>query len=288
MTTFALVLILTSAIIHATWNLLAKRVSGGRLFVWMFTTLSSLILIPVALWRIFGEGRTVTPMGVWFIVGTAIIHLLYFLCLQAAYRAGDLSFVYPLARGLGPSLATAGAVVLLNERPSVLVVVGLVLVVFGVALLTVRSSGTVAPRGSSIRATLFGVATGILIAFYTVWDKVAVHQLGVDPLVLEAFAGLGISLMLAPFAMKHLPEVRTIWQKNHWEVLGVALLAPTSYILVLTAMSFTDLSYVAPAREISILFAAVLGSRFLGEGQTTRRLFAAVYMVCGLIALASG
>lgn len=286
MTSFALGLILTAALIHATWNLLAKRAGGGRTFVWMFTTLSSLLLIPVALWMIIYQGHAITGMGTLFIVGTAGIHLFYFLFLQAAYRAGDLSYVYPLARGIGPTLAIVGAVVILHERPSPLVVTGLLLVVSGVGLLTVRGSSGTGEETSSFRATLFGVTTGVLIAIYTVWDKYAVHQLGVPPLVLEAFAGLGISLMLAPHAVSRWSEVRAIWRKSRREVVGVALLAPLSYILVLTAMSFTDLSYVAPAREISILFATLLGTRFLGEGQTKRRLFAAVSMVGGVIALA--
>ena len=96
------------------------------------------------------------------------------------------------------------------------------------------------------------------------------------------------SLMLAPHAVRNWAEVRLVWRDNRTEAIGVAVFAPLSYILVLTAMTFTPVSYVAPTREISILFAAILGARFLDEGQTVRRLIAASCMVAGVMALALG
>ena len=286
MNSVALTLILVSAIIHATWNLLAKKSGGGRIFVWMFTTLSSLVLVPAAFVQLIVQQHEVNLIGAGFVAGTAVVHLLYFMLLQRGYQTGDLSLVYPLARGLGPILATIGAVIVLGERPSAIAIAGLVLVMLGVILLTVQGSN--APMKHPRAAIFYGSMTGIVIAFYSVWDKFAVSRLAVPPLVLEAFAGLGISLMLAPYALKRWDQVKETWSKNRTEVIGVAVLAPLSYILVLTAMSFTPLSYVAPSREISILFAAIFGAHFLGEGHTARRLLAACSMVGGLIALAVG
>ncbi len=279
-------LVLSAALIHATWNLLVKKSGGGIIFVWLFSTVTSLFLIPVAIAYLVIQTHSVGTLGIVFIVGTSLIHLAYFCCLQRGYQIGVLSVVYPLARGLGPTLATVGAIVLLGERPSFLVLVGLVLVLVGVGLLALKSDERALKNPS--KAVFYGVVTGVTIAIYTVWDKYAVSELRVPPLVLEAFAGLGISLMLAPHAIRNWSQVKSKWKETRREVIGVAILAPLSYILVLTAMSFTPLSYVAPAREVSILFAAVLGSHFLGEGQTTRRVLAAVSVVCGVIALAIG
>jgi drug/metabolite transporter (DMT)-like permease len=106
--------------------------------------------------------------------------------------------------------------------------------------------------------------------------------------ILELFANFGVCLMLTPHALRRMETVRGVW-RDHWrEALGVAILAPASYILILTAMVFTPLSYVAPAREISILLGAILGARLLNERHTRRRLFAAGLMVVGVIALALG
>ena len=114
-------------------------------------------------------------------------------------------------------------------------------------------------------AIFYGVMTGVVISVYTVWDKYAVDRLAVPPLVLEAFSALGISLMLTPAAARRWAEVKKIWRDHKTEVIGVAVLAPLSYILILTAMSFTPLSYVAPCREVSILFAVGLGRHETGR-----------------------
>lgn len=301
MTLFALALILASAVIHATWNLLVKRAGGGSLFVWAFTTLSSIGLVPAAVITLVVTRQPISAIMVGFVVGTSIIHLFYFVLLQRAYALGDLSLVYPLARGLGPLLATFGAISLLGERPSALALLGLVLVLTGVVLLALpassppssgnaaRQQGDHSSRPSPARSAFFyGTLTGVVTAVYTVWDKYAVARLEIPPLVLEAFAGCGVSLMLAPHAYAQWPRVLTIWRDHKWELVAVAVLAPLSYILVLTAMSFTALSYVAPCREISILFAALFGSRWLGEDHSLRRLTAAGSMVAGVFALALG
>ena len=286
MNSVALGLVLCAALIHATWNLLAKRAGGGSLFVWCFTTLSSVVLVPVAVILIVVQQQEIDSTRVLFIIGTSLIHLVYFIVLQRGYATGDLSLVYPLARGLGPALATLGAILLLNERPSAVAIAGLLLILAGIVLLTMHSPD--ARTGHARAAILYGVLTGVVIAIYTVWDKYAVDRLAILPLVLEAFSGLGISLMLARTAMRRWVDVTVMWRDHKTEVIGVAVLAPLSYILILTAMSFTALSYVAPCREISILFAAILASRFLGEGHTLRRMAAACFMVGGVIALSLG
>ena len=138
-----------------------------------------------------------------------------------------------------------------------LAVVGLTLIVTGMVLLTWRRTSEKAKHPKA--AILYGVLTGVSIATYSVWDKFAVAQAEVPPLVLESFTGLGVSLMLTPVAIKRWDKVKVMWREHRTEAIGVAILAPLSYLLILTAMSFTPLSYVAPCREISILFAAVFG-----------------------------
>lgn len=285
MTAAALTLILTAAVLHATWNLLVKKAGGGPEVLWIFTTIQTAVLLPVAVVVLILDGHMLSFTEAGFLFGTIVLHLAYFISLQRGYRSGDLSLVYPIARGLGPMLATLGAVAWLGERPSIQAVAGLLLVVTGVAVLTIQPGEEIKHPKAGV---IYGVVTGILIACYTVWDKYAVHVLEIPPLVLEGFAGMGVSLLLSPYAIRQWPRTREVWRMHRAKILCIAAFAPLSYILVLTAMQFTNLSIVAPAREISILFAAILGTRFLGEGQTTRRLLAAAAMVGGLVALALG
>ena len=118
MTPVALALVLASAVAHATWNLMAKRVARGLAFNWLFDAVSVALYAPLALGAALAERPTVGPLEVVFVVGSALLHLAYFALLLRGYRSGDLSVVYPLARGVGPMLSTLAAVALLGERPT--------------------------------------------------------------------------------------------------------------------------------------------------------------------------
>ncbi|MFM7427961.1 MAG: DMT family transporter [Elainella sp.] len=287
MSVLALVLVLLSAVAHATWNLLAKRTQGGAAFLWLFAALSSLIYAPIAA-VVWLRSAQLQPQSGWLMAGSGVLHVLYFLLLQRGYRTGDLSVVYPLARGTGPLLSTAVAVLALGERPTGLALLGAVLVGLGAFLLTGGSSQNPANSAQSQQAIVYGLLTGALIAAYTLWDKQAVSLFSVPPLLMDYGCNLWRVLLLTPLALSRWPDVKQNWQTYRREVLGIACLSPLSYILVLTALSFTPVSYVAPTREISILLGVFFGTRLLAEGQMTRRLGAAVVMVLGVMMLILG
>jgi len=287
MTFFALVLVLVAAVFHATWNLLAKRVgAGGAIFVWLFGAFSVLIYAPLALILILLHGPHLGPAQLVFMFGSGALHLGYFVVLQRGYAVGDLSLVYPLARGTGPLLATLGAVVLLDERPGVVAVSGIFLITLGVFLLT-REPGSFRGPGLGL-SVIYGLLTGVFIAAYTLWDKHAVSTLLIPPL-LQSWATTVVTVtLLTPLALRHREKALVLWRTHKSEVLGIAVLSPLSYILVLTALVFTPVSYVAPTREISILIGVAMGTQLLAEGHTTSRLLAAGAMVVGVAALALG
>ena len=286
MTPAALGLVLGAAFIHATWNLLAKRVGGGPAFVWLFGSVSSLLYAPLAAAVVFVVRPHIGAMQLIFIVGTAVLHLVYFLMLQGGYRLGDLSLVYPLARGTGPMLSSAAAIVFFGERPTPLAIAGTLLVGMGIFLL---AGNPAALRGAGARRAVgFAVLTGATIAAYTLWDKRAVSVLGIPPVLLDWGSNLGRTVLVAPVALARFDAVRAVWRAHRGEVILVALLTPMAYILVLTALVFTPVSYVAPAREISILVGTAMGARLLAEGDARRRMFAAGAMVLGVTALAVG
>ncbi len=286
MTFFALALVLAAAVFHATWNLLAKRVGdGGPVFVWLFGFCSVLIYAPLAVVVVFVVGPHLGPVQFLFMFGSGVLHLGYFVLLQRGYAVGDLSVVYPLARGTGPLLATAAAIVLFGERPSFLALVGIGLITVGVFVLTSESGSLRSGLGAGV---VYGLLTGVFIAAYTIWDKQAVSALLIPPLLQSWATTLVTTLLLTPLAVGRRKEALALWHVHRPEVLGVAILSPLSYILVLTALVFTPVSYIAPAREISILIGAAMGTRLLSEGDSTRRMIAAGAMVAGIISLALG
>ncbi|BET68504.1 hypothetical protein ASA1KI_34220 [Opitutales bacterium ASA1] len=192
---------------------------------------------------------------------------------------------------------------LLGERPSPLALGGGAVIVVGVFVLTggTRLIASVMRRPTSgsgetedaTRLVLYsslryGVASGLFIAAYTLWDHRGVSSLAIAPVLYDAGTAMTQLVLLAPFARRRGAELAHHWREHRRWVLGVALLAPAAYILVLTAMRLTPVSYIAPAREIGILFGAFLGVRLLREAHGYRRVAAAALVVCGVIALAVG
>ena len=289
-TLFVLGLVLASGFLHAAWNLLAKRASGdasGPAFVWLYSALSTVIFAPLAAGVVIG-GERVGAVGLLFVFGTGVLHIGYFLSLQKGYQVGDLSVVYPLARGTGPLLASGAAILFLGERAGPVAWAGILLIVAGVFLLAWEpDGGRRSPRERRI-GVVFGVLTGAFIAAYTLWDKHAVGDLALSPVLYYWGSLLVQTVVLLPVALRRRGEIRGAWRARRAETLGVAVLSPVAYLLVLTALVFAPVSRVAPAREIGILIGTLLGGGLLAESGLERRLFASLCMVLGIVALAVG
>lgn len=292
MTALAVILLLVSAIFHATWNLLAKqaqRAGGGPAFVWLSALCASLLYTPVGLYVALtaqpGFAFGGEPMVA--ILGSGLLHLIYYLALQKGYSVGDLSLVYPVARGTAPLLATAGAIALFGERPSITALFGAVLVSVSIFLLT--DSREKSNEASSSRLALqYGLLVAVFIATYTLWDKHAVSAWLVPPILLDWGANVVRMVLMVPYVARRWSVVAREWRENGRRALLVGLLSPLAYILVLQALSFTPASYIAPAREVSILVGAIMGAVLLKESGTWKRLVGACTMVIALTALALG
>lgn len=286
MSALALALVLAAAVIHATWNYLLKRSGGGTAFVWLFALLSAVIYAPIAAVVVWWTRPPLTWMSFVLMAASAVIHTVYFMLLDRGYRTGDLSLVYPLARGSAPLVTVCVAVLLLNEEPSALAIGGAVLIAVGAIVLT--GNFRTLKESGSLAAVVFALLTGCMIASYTVVDKLAVAAFFVPPLLQDWSSNLGRVLIMTPMALHQRQELARVWRRYRGAVIAVAVLCPLSYILVLTAMVFTPVSYVAPAREISILVGALMGARLLAEAHATRRLAGATAMLAGIVCLAVG
>src|SRR5256886_8722127 len=286
MTGLAIALVLGAALIHASWNYLLKKSGGGIGFVWAFAALSSLLYAPLAVGVVIVQHFEFTIEALAFLFASAALHTAYYLLLDRGYRHGALSFVYPLARAPGPFLTVLVAIAMLGERPGIVALCGAALV-FGGACFLAASPAKLREAGAS-RGIAFALLTGCMIASYTVVDKQAVSAVLIPPILQDWGANLGRVIVMAPLALRRREELKAAWIRQTKAVVLVALLCPLSYILVLTAMVFTPVSYVAPAREISILFGALMGAHWLQEGDVPRRVAAAAAMALGVVALAIG
>lgn len=290
MSALALALVVAAAFIHATWNLLAKRAAdGGAAFVFAYTIVSCIAFAP---WTAYELARGAVALS-WPVVGmlalTSGLHLLYSLTLQRGYQVADLSVVYPTARGSGPLISSLGAFILLGEHPSAMKLAGLALVIAGILL--IATQGRLANLSTSGgRAGLrWGVATGALIAAYSLADAYAVKVLAVPPVALDWFSSAGRALMLWAAFAGRMRSARAA-MVGKWRVaIWVGVLSSLSYILVLSALDLgAPLSVVAPAREMSMMVGAVMGMVILREPVGVARLAGCAALIAGVVALQRG
>ncbi len=283
----AVALVLVAAVVHATWNFFAKGARSGSSFIFLFTLCGVLAYLPITLGVFLWSRPSLGLDALLFVVVAGLLNGLYFVLLGEGYKVGDLSVVYPLARGTGPALAVVGAILIFGERPSGLALAGAALVVAGII---VMSWGGSSSEGAEVwRSIIFALATGACIAAYSLWDSKGVTI--VTPVLY--LWGLEVSrmLMMAPLALgtcSGRAEIGAIVREQRRALLVIGVLSPGAYLLVLVAYTLAPVSYVAPAREISILFGAILGLRLLGESDAPRRLAGATAIVAGVFALALG
>ena len=288
MTAVALALVVFSAFIHASWNFVLKKSGGGTGLVTCASLTSLLIYAPIVLGATWYVGYDFKPMHLALMFASGMIHTFYFLLLDRAYRSGgDLSIVYPLARSTGPLITIVVAVMLLGERPGPTAIAGAILI--GASALLLTGNPFAWHKSEARHAVGFALLTGCVIASYTIFDKASVASWLIPPLLYDWGCNFFRVCVLVPFTNRRAPgSMAAAWRERRGAVVAIALGSPLSYILVLTAMVFTPVSLVAPAREVSILFAALMGAHFLREGDLARRVVAAIGMVLGISGLALG
>ncbi|MCZ7675212.1 MAG: DMT family transporter [Roseovarius sp.] len=206
-----LVLVLAAAFCHATRNVLVKRINGGAELLWLISLFSVLIYLPLAVWIVVVQRPEFGPWSYLILVGSMILHLGYFLLLQAGYRRGDLSLVYPVARATGPLLSTSFAVMFLGESLTVQMAAGALVIVLGILMLT---GGLRAGARQFSVSLAFGLGAGMLIGSYTAWDAYAVSVLIVPPLLLDYSSNVGRVVILAPAAYRARAAVGRHWRDH--------------------------------------------------------------------------
>jgi drug/metabolite transporter (DMT)-like permease len=274
-------LMLLSALLHASWNGLVKAETTDRLVSFAVVMLTGaaagLVLLPFA----GSVATTAWP----FLVASAIVHYCYYVTLLNAYAYGDLSHVYPIARGSAPALVAIASALVAGELLSLGEIAGVALVSVGIASLAL---GRASAGGDGLKATLYAFATAGLIAAYSVIDGLGARHSG-NTLGYIAW----LTIADAPAVL-----VYVVWRRRGhlgaalWPALGSpvirramagGLIAMFGYGIAIWALSQGAMAHVAALRETSVLFAAVIGTRLLGESFGARRLVAACVVVAGLL-----
>ena len=170
-------LVAIAAVCHASWNLITKRTGGGIAFLWLFGITATILMLPVAWIEVAHMDRSLQRQDLIAVLGSGFIHIFYFSLLQNGYRTGDLSVVYPVARGVGPLLAAVVSIAMLGDRPGALAIAG------GLALLAgvVGMSGLTLGKVKLDQSVVLGLLTGVSIACYTLWDRRSVATLELPP-----------------------------------------------------------------------------------------------------------
>lgn len=293
MSWFALALVLVAALLHAAWNVAAKKAGGNHHFVLMGAVLIVLLWAPLGVWMAW-EAVPLWGATEWgLIVASALVHLVYFNVLLKGYRVSDLTVVYPVARGTGPLLSSVGAMLLLAETPSLWSLVGLAAVVGGIWLIAGgpalwQKAHDPAQRARVMAGLAWGGLTGVMIAGYTLIDGYAVKVVLISPILVDYLGNAARIPFMLPSVWRDRAGFVAAWRSQWRYALLMAAISPLAYVLVLYAIQLAPLSHVAPAREVSMLFAALIGGRLLGEADRGARLAGAALMAAGVVALAAG
>jgi len=274
METFVVLLVLLSALLHATWNAFL-HLSEDR--VWLLGMMAMPYLAVSAI------GVLVLPMpapAAWpYIVASAVLEWGYLLALIRAYRSGDFGQIYPIARGMSPMLVFVGALVFAGETLKPLAALGVALVSTGIVSLAFR-------RGMQFsgESVPFALLTGLFIAAYSVVDGIGARV-----------AGNGLSYIMWVYLIWNIPQFLLAW---HWRggakglfigralvVKGIAsgVLALGAYCLIIEAYRYLPIATVSALRELSSIFAVLIGCIFMHEKLTTRRIVACALVTLGAI-----
>lgn len=274
----ATLLALGAAVLHASWNLIAKRATGDRYVVlWTQFVAGGLISLPVmvvyaAVWGMPAQGYLWAALS-------GVVHLPYVWLLARAYSHGDFSVAYPVARGGGAALAALSGVLFLADHLSLLEVLGIAIVVCGLVTLA---------YGAHLPSITMALSVALTIATYTTLDAKGARATDSVAYVFATFCGAALSNTAFGVATGRWRDMTTMLRQHTRRAFGTGLASVVTYGMVLVAVRRAPVGYVTALRESSVVLAALVGWKLLGEGDHRRRITAALVVFAGLVTLVAG
>ena len=281
----ALFLVLIAAVLHAFWNLLAKNARDPSAFMWWGVSVGATWY---GLWMLT-QAWLGLPREIWLVFAASLtMEIAYVGLITRGYATGDLSQVYPIARGSPPLLIALWSAIFLGERLPFFGYIGIALLIVGVYLASMPALADFwkPPRALSHRPAQWALLAAITVSIYSTLDKVAMGY--ATPLVYNAWVYAGIGLGYAPAVWSRANRASTIREfKTNWKLIAIGSVATVgSYLLALTGMAMTAASYVGAVRATSVVIGALFGWLLLKESFGGVRVFAAGLMVVGLLLIA--
>ncbi|MBI4884619.1 MAG: EamA family transporter [Actinobacteria bacterium] len=275
----ATILALAAAVMHAGWNLVAKRADGDRyLVLWAQFFAAGLMTLPLLvgyqlIWGMPWQGY------MWASI-SGCVHVPYMWLLARAYSLGDFSISYPVARGGGAALAATGGVIALGDHLSLPAVLGIGIVVCGLILLAYGAHG---------RSLGLALLAAVSIGLYSTIDGKGVRATPeVIGFVLATMCAGAITNTTFALIIRKPADMSSMFLANWWRAFVTGLATVVTYGMVLVAFTYAPIGYVTALRESSVVLAALAGWRLLGEGDHRRRLTAAAVVFAGLVVLVVG
>ena len=278
----ALGLLLAAAMMHTTWNLLVKRAKEKQVFIWCSLIAGTIIFSPLLL------TSPLFLVSTWpYLISSAFVEVIYYITLIRAYENGDFSLVYPMARGAAPAFLLIWATFFLGERPRFFGLMGIALLVFGLIIVGGKTWWTLRKTsGFSKSALALALGVACCISIYTAIDGAAVHH--VSPLPYTVLVIALAALFITPAVVKRYGNdaIADEWRANWLRITLVGLFTLLAYMLALKAYTIARVSYAGAVREISVVFAAFVGWRWLGESFGAIRLVGALFIFAGILVIA--
>jgi len=282
MPTAVFLLVLGSAFCHAGWNFAARKVSGNFIVLWSSLWIGTFFLLPLVLIVLFklDGALIIQTRGIPYIIATGLIHAVYFILLGISYQHGEISMVYPIARGSGVGLTAIFAKLVFAESISFLGVCGISLV-----SLSILSMGfSFSSSHSKTIPLMAALGLGITISAYSLVDKMGVVY--VHPVIYIWFLFFITGIVLTPFIIGQFRDavIKTI--KTHFKsslIIGIGSIV--TYLMILFAFTLGPVSYIVAVREFAVVFGAIAGIVFLKEKFSLIKVVAIIGITIGTICI---
>ena len=284
MPTLAIFLLLTSAFMHALWNLILKQSEVKYVAMNWQVLLSG----AAAIVAIFFVG--LPPRSMWLFAGlSTILEMLYFLLLMYAYTDHDFSLIYPIARGAAPALLAVWAALFLHEIPTTGGLFGILLIVLGMGFIGATSLLQNHENKPHLKGIFLALGVAFIISVYTIVDGTAVkqHPDSALPYALSMFAL--VPFLTTPVVVRRYGwgAFAQAWREQPWRLMLGGVLGVVAYTTALFAYTIAPLNYSEAIREVSVVIGAFFGWKFLGEKMGGYRLAGAAVIFGGIVLIAA-
>lgn len=288
MTPFVFALVLFSASIHVLWNTFVKQSHDKASFAWLTSMAGSIVLLPIFICcRLVQPGPLNGEVYIWAAL-SGLFETIYVILLVGAYDKADLSVVYPLSRGIAPLFTWMLGGIFLGDSVSMVHGLAVGVIVLGVSGVSYSARNS-SNRGTVMSGIFLSLAAGCMIAGYHLIDRRAMimsdppnpqEYLFLMHLFLSAFITAWIF-----FGLRSWPEISMEWKRNRKGVFIVGLCTPLAYFLIITALKYGNVTYIAAGRNIGIFISTVVGCLFLKEKVERTRFIGALLIAAGVMGL---